>query len=229
MNVTEAQWMAYVDGELDAASASLVEQAIRSDPQLAAQVAAQQRLRARLQAAYTAVLDEPVPSRLWAATTHTAPARTRQLPTWMAAAASLALGVVLASWWQGASREPVRMSPGGLVAAAGLEAVLDRRLTADAPVDGMSAGLSFRTQEGAYCRTFVLADDALAGLACRAPDHWRVVALVTSASASAPATGTLRQASSPLPAAVLAAVDARLVGEPLDAAGERRARETGWR
>lgn len=224
MNVTEAQWMAYVDGELEGAEAALVEDAMRADPQLAAQVAAQQRLRARLRAAYAPVLDEPVPARLTAATRRTR-RHGRRLPTWMAAAASLALGVLLASWWQGGAREPLRLSGDGLVAGAGLDAALDTRLTADGPADGIAAGLSFRARDGAYCRTFTLAADALAGLACRADDGWQVVAL----AASAPSTGDLRQASSSLPPAVLAAVDAHLAGEPLDAAGERRARESGWR
>lgn len=225
MNVTEAQWMAYVDGELDAAAATLVEDAMRRDPALAARVAAQQRLRQRLRSAYTPVLQEPMPPRLMAATTRSVAPGGRRIPTWLAAAASLALGVLVASWWQGAPRGPLRMTNDGMVASAGLEVVLDRQLTTDAPVDGMSAGLSFRSSNGGYCRTFVLAADGLAGLACREGDHWQVVTLASSV----PATGALRQASSALPPPVLASVDERIAGEPLDAAGERHARESGWR
>jgi hypothetical protein len=40
--------------------------------------------------------------------------------------------------------------------------------------------------------------------------------------------GVYRQAGADLPAAVLDAVDARIVGATLDAAGERAARERGW-
>src|SRR3546814_8550981 len=59
MNVSEEQWMAYVDGELDADGVALVEAAMRADPRLAAQVVAQQRLRAQLQHEWAPVLDEP--------------------------------------------------------------------------------------------------------------------------------------------------------------------------
>lgn len=225
MNVTEAQWMAYVDGELDAAAATQVEDAMRRDPALAARVAAQQRLRQRLRSAYAPVLHEPVPPRLVASATRAVAPGARRLPAWLAAAASLALGVLVASWWQGVPRGPLRITDDGMVASAGLEAVLDRGLTTDAPVDGMSAGLSFRSGDGGYCRTFVLAGDALAGLACREGGQWKVVTLASSAAA----TGALRQASSALPLPVLASVDERIAGEPLDAAGERRARASGWR
>ena len=44
-----------------------------------------------------------------------------------------------------------------------------------------------------------------------------------------PQAGEYRQASSALPPAVLAEIDARLQGEPLDAAAERKARDAGWR
>jgi hypothetical protein len=41
------------------------------------------------------------------------------------------------------------------------------------------------------------------------------------------AAGDLRQAASP-PPAVLQAIEARIVGEALDAAGEEKARDAGW-
>ena len=64
MKTSETQWMAYVDGELDAAGIAEVEAAMHEDPEFAAMVRAQQALRAHLQAAWAPVLDEPVPDRL---------------------------------------------------------------------------------------------------------------------------------------------------------------------
>ena len=45
---------------------------------------------------------------------------------------------------------------------------------------------------------------------------------------AAPPSGGMRQAASSLPAAVLAAVDASMAGEALNAEQERVARDTGW-
>lgn len=223
MTVTEADWMAYVDGELDAAEAARVEAAMRGDPQLAATVAAQQRLRERLRGAYAPVVSEPVPPRLAKAVAAPAAARSHA-PTWLAMAASLALGVLLATWWQPGSREALELSEGGLVAAEDLGRALDRQLAAEREGD-IALGLSFRSSAGDYCRSFTLETQSLAGLACGSAGAWRVVAL----GEAAPAGPGLRQASSALPPSVLAEVDARLEGETLGREAERRARDAGWR
>jgi hypothetical protein len=230
MKVSEQEWMAYVDGELDATAAARVEAAMRADPELAALVATQQRLRARLQQAFAPVLEEPVPIRL-SATAARAPRRLPMLPpTWLAAAASLALGVLLASWWHGRVEGPLQLAGGNLVAGAGLADALDHQLAAEGGGRPVAVGLSFRSRAGNYCRSFVLAGQSfgpqsLAGLACHDAGSWRVVAL----GEATPRGGELRQASSSLPPAVLAEVDARLQGEPLDAASERQARDASWR
>jgi hypothetical protein len=48
------------------------------------------------------------------------------------------------------------------------------------------------------------------------------------AEAGTQAEGAYRQAGSDLPPAVLDAIDARIAGKPLDAAGEEAARARGW-
>lgn len=222
--VTEADWMAYVDGELDATAAARVEAAMRGDPALAATVAAQQRLRTRLRDAYAPVVEEPVPHRLVQAAA-AAPARAWRTPTWLAMAASLVVGVLLANLWQPGSRELLEVSDEGLVASADLDRALDRQLAAAGDGSGVAIGLSFRSSTGDYCRSFVLEVQSLGGLACGSAGAWRVVAL----GEAAPAGPGLRQASSPLPPSVLAEVDARLDGETLDREAERRARDAGWR
>lgn len=259
MKVSEQMLFAYVDGELDAEQATLVEQAMRDDPAVASAVAAQRALREELRQTFAPVLDEPVPEQLLAAANagmaHAdtpeasdtvvplnvardagrardgdarAVRRGWRWPEWTALAASLAIGVLVAPLLRPEGPPALlEMSGDGLVARAELAQALDTRLTSEGAGQGpVSVGLSFRARDGHYCRTFVLAPPrSVAGLACRADDGWRVTAL----GEASPAGGQLRLASSPLPPAILAEVDARLDGDPLDAAGERDAREAGWR
>lgn len=245
--LSEPMLHAYVDGELDAAGAAVVEQAMREDPGIAAKIAAERALRERLRQAFAPVLDEPVPGRLLAAANATASAqdagtvlplqaardaraarRGWRWPEWTALAASLALGVLAAPWLRpDGPAALLEMSSEGMVAGAELARALDSRLSSAGPAAGpVAVGLSFRAQDGDYCRTFVLErPQAVAGLACRQADGWRVTALGEATAVG----GELRLASTALPPAILAEVDARLEGEPLDGAGERAARDAGWR
>jgi hypothetical protein len=85
--------------------------------------------------------------------------------------------------------------------------------------------ISFKAKDGRYCRS--VSTRASAGLACREPDGaW---ALRQVAAVDAPATGGMRQAASALPPSVLAAVDASMAGEALNAEQEKAARDAGWR
>lgn len=224
MNVTEEQWMAYVDGELDASGAARVEAAMRADPALAGRVAGQRRLRARLQRECAPALDEPVPARLRSALASRTQRRSRAT-VWLAAAASLVVGVLVATWWRSAAQPPLMLAGDGLAASGALAGALDHQLGAEAAPGHVVTSVSFRSRDGHYCRGFTLPAPALSGLACRRVDGWRIVAL---GAARAHGEG-LRQASSALPPAVLAEIDARIAGEPLDAAGERRVRDAGWR
>ena len=67
--------------------------------------------------------------------------------------------------------------------------------------------------------------DRLAGLACKEPGGWSARAV----AAWSPSAEAYRTAGSETPPAVLAAMDAAIVGAPLDAAGERAARDRGWK
>src|SRR5512135_2932910 len=80
MQISEETLMAYADGELDAAAAAQVEAAIRGDPELAARLARQRTLRARLRDAFDAELAEPVPQRLVDAAMRPAPAASKVVP-----------------------------------------------------------------------------------------------------------------------------------------------------
>lgn len=225
----EAQWMAYVDGGLDAAAREAVEAAMAADPQLAARVQAQAALRSRLQRGLAAELEEPVPDRLAALLAPT-PALELQSATgprlsapspnsrwWLFAVAGLMAGLLLPRLLP--QHEPDLRIDGRLAEA------LEQRLTGETAVDGWQMRLSYRAKDGAHCRAFSSASRA--GLACKQSDGaWALRLLVPAAN---DAGSELRQASSGLPAALLAVVDAELEGSTLDAAAETEARRRGWR
>jgi len=104
--------------------------------------------------------------------------------------------------------------------------VLGTGLTADGPDrEGRAVGLTFRDGDDRWCRTFRSGQAGMAGLACREDDRWTIRALAPAGADG----GDLRTAAADIPAPVLAAVDAAIAGETLDAAAEVRARDAGWR
>ncbi|MCR5876768.1 anti-sigma factor [Phenylobacterium sp. J426] len=208
---------AYVDGELDAQARARFEAEIAVDPSLAREVAAQRRLRARLAAAYDPVLAEALPLELTLAAqaVNDRPAKRFGLPHWAAVAASLVAGVLV-------GRTTI-VEPDALAARGQLAQALDRQLAADG--GPIQVGLSFQANDGRYCRTFQSAPDRRAGLACRDGGGWRL----RTVTAWAPANVDYRTAGVDTPPEVLAAVDALIAGEPLDAAAERAARARGWK
>lgn len=249
MTPDDERILAYVDGELGRAEAALVEAAMAADPAVADAVARARGLRAQLRQAFDPMLDEAVPAHLLALArgagaveasmvganarpvtrlpSRVAPRRRWALPEWMAMAAALVLGIAVSRLALAPPAGPLVSDAGRLVADGALEESLESRLGADTG-DDLRIGLSFRDRDGAYCRGFRLGGERdLAGLACRAGDgRWQIPVVVSVAPAPA---GDLGQASSALPEAVLAEVDARIDGEPLDAGQERAARDAGWR
>ena len=187
--------------------------------------------RRRLSAAFDGVLDEPVPDRLKALLAEPAPAaqvvslgavraQRRSMSSWAAwggMAATLVLGTLIGT----------RLAPPSgdarLVASGEIARALDQQL-ASAPGGPVAVQISFKAKDGRFCRSFSTA--ASAGLACREADGaW---ALQQVAAAAAP-SGGMRQAASSLPPSVLAAVDAAMAGEALNAEQEKAARDAGWR
>jgi hypothetical protein len=245
MTFSDETVMAYVDGELDEKGRAAMDAALASDPELARRVAPHRALRDRLRGEFAPVLQEPVPERLIFAARGAA-ARPRptnviplppQLrarwswPQWAAMAASLAVGVLVAPllWREGAGG-PLAVRGGHVVATGTLARALSEQLAsnqaAGAPV---GIGVSFLSRNGSYCRTFLLREQsALAGLACREQDQWRLEALAAATPSSA-APEQYRPAASSLPPAVANTIDELIVGEPLDAGAESAARSRGWR
>ena len=245
MSITDEMLMAYADGELAAEDRARVEAAMQSDPDVARRVAQHQALRTELRAAFDGVLREPVPERLLAAARggvadFAAAARAREAkaaargkrrwswPEWGAMAASLLVGVIVARLAvRSPEGAPFISQQGQLVAQGDLAQTLSNQLASTQPRDAATqVGVSFRAKSGDYCRSFTMrGGTAVAGLACREGDAWRIDVLARTE----PSAGDYGQAASALPAAVLSAVEQQIDGEPLDAGSEARARESGWR
>ena len=237
MRFSDETLMAYADGELDPQERAAIEEAMRDDPAIANAVANHRALRADVAAAFAGILDEPVPARLQPQVPAPAPVlsldaaraertaakarRTWSWPEWGALAAMLVVGVLAGKALPGGA--PAIAGNGGQVVAQGeLASALDRQVGGQGNAK-VKVGVSFAARDGDYCRTFVMGTSA--GLACRAGGQWKIPVL----SETAPeAGGGYRQAGSALPPAVLDAIDARIAGKPLDAAGEEAARARGW-
>jgi anti-sigma factor RsiW len=249
VNYDDETLMAYADGELDAAQRAAIAAAVEKDPELARRVEKHRALRAQVAGAFAPVRDQPVPDRLMSAarsdvvTANVAPAprgTVLQFPSkgarvpgpawsvreWAAMAASVVLGVVI-SWrvFAPAQQGLLAADGGALVARGELAAALETQLASDQrQEDKVQIGVTFKARDGNYCRSFTLPAARTAGLACRAGSEWQVAA---TAATEIPA-GQVQQAAGPMPATILTAIDARVTGEALDAAGEEEARRAGW-
>lgn len=230
---------AYADGELGAEEQARVEAAIAADPTLAAEVESHRKLRAMLSDRFAAITQMPIPERLSAPLkaasnivdlgevrrAREADKAPRSWPSrWVmggAIAASLALGIVLGG--QIPTGAPIRSADGQLVASGKLDSALTGQL---ASADGKAPVrilLSFRAQDGRFCRGFEAS--AIAGIACREGNDW----IMLRTQAGRPQGGSdYRQAGSATADIMAAAQDMAPAGA-LDADAERAARDTGWR
>ncbi len=229
--------MRRVDGELTPEEGAAIDAAAAADPALAERLAALRSLRTLTREAFPAQAD-PRDDALAALIAGVAPVRGPSwsdrlkaafapslLPVWAAgAAAAFVLGLMVGGP-DGSTGFVV--GPQGQIADANLIRVLDQRLAGQGVDDqGRAVGLTFRDNEGRWCRTFSAGGDGVAGLACREEGGWAVRAL---APFTAAAPDAIRMASAGIPAPVLAAVDAAQAGDTLDAAAEARARDSGWK
>ncbi|WP_324261296.1 anti-sigma factor [Altererythrobacter sp. H2] len=232
MTITPEDIAAFADGELSGEREAQVAAAIEADPELAQQVERHKSLKSMLAGHYSPVLDQAVPDRLAAMLAQPQPAQVvdfaaareqresrRRQPHWgwiagSALAASLALAVILPG-------------SGGEVPAYAdtqLAGVLDDRLVADqSPGDETRVLLSFRSEEGRYCRAF--SGSAGGGLACRDEAGWKLEAL---GEGSEGASSDYRMAGVG-EAEILALAQEMAAGPALDAQEEQAAREQGWR
>lgn len=244
MTFSDEILMAYADGELDAATRAAVEAAMATDPQVAQRVARQRALRGRLRAAFDPVLDEPLPERLLESVrgapaprpaANVIPLKRKAAPHWSwpqwgAIAAGLVGGALLGPLLLRTPAGAALVTRDGQVLASGaLARALTEQLASNQPPGApVQIGVSFRARNGDYCRTFVLREkSALAGLACRGHETWRLEVLAQNPTSPAAPAG-YRPAGSALPASVTRTLDELVQGEPLDAAAEAAARARGW-
>ena len=236
----EARLAALVEGALTPAEAAEIEAAAAADPDLAARIESLKQLREPAPESPPAKFPEmagdarPASAGLILDMAEARATRQRRRRLIAAAARWAGLAAALAAAFAfgralapapGIPSSLIATSPSaGLKAEGALSAALEGGLVAtqasDAPV---KIGVSFRAHDGDLCRTFMVRQARpLAGLACRAPEGWRVRLAV---EAPAGADGALGVG----PAAVLEAVDQTIQGVPLDAAGEAQARAAHWR
>jgi hypothetical protein len=245
MSYSEETLMAYADGELDPAARAALEAAMAADPGLAQRVARHRALRARLRVALDPVLDEPLPERLLESVRGAAaprpaakviPLKRPAAPRWSwpqlgALAASLVLGALLGPLLlhPPAGGSAVLTRDGQMLAGGTLARALTEQLASNQPPGApVEIGVSFRARDGGYCRSFVLREQkALAGIACRERDAWRLEVLA-QAPTSASAAGGYRPAGTALPPSVARTLDELRAGEALDASAEAAARARGW-
>lgn len=248
MSISDETLMAFADGELDEPTRLVVEQAVRQDPALAEKVRRHKALRSNVFNAFASTLNEEVPQRLHAAARSAKVVHldsVRQLrtpppppvekprwswPEWGALAATLVVGVLAGIMGTQGLRGEQQLAgfdneSGVLTAQGKLAQALTQQLASGAAQDpNVKVGISFMSKEGVYCRSFML--PTTAGLACRNGEQWRIPVLTNGAMGTA---GEYRQAGTALPAAVLEAIDDRIVGQALDIHGERAALKQGWK
>ena len=248
MKFSDETLMAYADGELDETTRAEVEAAAAEDPRIARAIERHRQMRQLLQREFDPILEEPVPDRLRdalgsdetpsrgapvrdlrqarTAATGVSPQRW-SLPVWVAMAATLVLGAFIGLMVRDSAPAPFETRDDRLVATGELSRALSQTLARDARPDSLvRPGISFRTQEGEYCRTFAMG--TVAGLACREADYWRID-LLEKLPAAEVGIDRYRLAGTELSRVLRDAVDTRVDGDPLDATGEAEARERGWR
>jgi len=215
--IDETMVIAWVDGELAPEQAAMVEQAVAADPSLRDLANTHRAMRARFARAFGGIADEPValPSAEIVSFADARAKRMRRLWVPGAIAASLVAGLFI-----GQIERPAGVTDraDALALAPDFARKLDTQLSGEpGPV---RVALSFRAQDGAYCRSFSATH--LDGVACRTATGWSL----RYAAPSTASGGAYAQAGTdPGQASAIAAM---IAGEPLDAAGERAARERGW-
>lgn len=231
----DEKFFAWLDGELAGTEADAMAAKVAAEPELQRLAAQHRGLRERLEDAFGPIAEEPAPDRLLnalrgrdpeivdlSATRNERHARWWALPQWAAMAATLALGILVGSLAFQREGAPVELADGKIYAAASLGRALDTQL-ASAPSGDIRIGLTFRSRSGTLCRSFT--GPASSGLACRDGERWQVRGLFAAPEGQ---QGPYRMASGVDPN-LASMIDSAMTGEPLDAAAERAARDSGWR
>ncbi len=230
--IKDERFFAWLDGELEPAEAAEVAALVAADPALQRKADAHRALAGRLSAAFDPIAAAPLPDALAdairpgeAEVIDLAARREARSPIaarmqWAAMAATLAIGIVAGSMIGSSPSGPIGREDGQLVASGDLEAALYTRLASAPADDGARIGLTFRDAAGDLCRSFT--DDGAAGLACHQGGDWRLRGLFQAGEGQ---QAEFRMAAGADPR-LAELVEATMAGEPLDAAGERKALDT---
>jgi hypothetical protein len=234
---TDEEIVAYVDDALPGDARAAFEARMAEDPALAEEVARHRDTVARVRAAYPAAEEKIFGAQALSAlglgdaevvdisvARDARRTRERSPLIWSGAiAAALVVGILIGRVTTPAA-DIVAARQGQLIAAASLEKALDEQ--PDGGNGAIRIGTTFRTA-GGYCRTFLRAD-GYAGLGCREGEGWVIPAVVKTRAAE-PHSADFRLAGDDFPPALMAEVDARIVGTPLSPAQVNQARRTKWR
>ena len=238
MTIDRELLAAYIDGELDAVTAARITRDLTALPELAAEVAAQRRLRERLAAHYAPVLDEPIPASLTDAIEQSrkvvdlSEVRAGKAERrWISAPSVRYIGPALAACLvlfliipRGGSNDLVRTLDGQDFAAGTLDVALTGQLAANQDrMDDPRILLSFPAQDGSLCRGF--SGSQLSGIACREQRGWRL----RMERPGSPATSADYRQAGTADSDILAAAQEMAKDSPLDAEAERKAKANGWR
>jgi hypothetical protein len=243
MTISDEMLMAYLDNELPADERARVDAALMADADLRARLERQAHVHVMLDKAFGPLVNDPVPERFVDLVRNTpvswrwrlsrafaglsGGAETRGfVPRFAPAMALLVVGLGVGFFF--ARMTPGHDGGGPLAARGSLAQALETQLASDDVLNGPRVGVTFRSKDGAVCRTFDMRAERAnrAGVACRDSDGWAIAAL---AAAEARTGSAYETASAGMPAAVRDAVAAMIGGEALDAEAERRARDGGWR
>lgn len=227
--ISDERFFAWLDGELDPSEAAGVERQVAADPELQRRAEEHRQLAGKLRDAFGPVAAAPVPQRIMdavrtpsAEVVDLAARRPASRPIargmqWAAMAATLAIGLVAGTMIGPGGSGPIGREDGRLVASGALEQALYTRLASVPAEDGTRIGLTFREADGDLCRSF--SDAGSAGLACHEGGDWRIRGLFQAGEGQA---SEFRMAAGPDPR-LAELVDSTIAGEPLGAAGERKA------
>lgn len=240
MAASQEKLMAYVDGELTPEEERRVATEIAGNSAMAAYVEQQRALKARLSADFSPVLAAPLPERFERMILD-APRQAEKPPAnrlqrifsfagsmsigipLAAAAAGIAIGIGITNWF--GSGGMIGNAGGTLIARGELAAALSTQLAADQ--SAVRVAVSFVDHDGNFCRSFQTSDarNAMAGIACREQDEWRIVA---TAATQPVGQSQFRQAAAGIPESLRQAIGDMISGQPLNAAAERAERARNW-
>ncbi|MEO5641069.1 MAG: anti-sigma factor [Sphingomicrobium sp.] len=228
--MTDEKFFAWLDGELSHEEATEVANAVAADPALTAKADRHRAFAVRMKAAFDPVMAEAAPPLPVSNVIDFSAARQGRrgwLPAraqWAALAATLVVGLATTTLLFERGTVPHIDQPA--MAGGELAAALDTQL-ASAPVAGspIRIGLTFRTNQGALCRSFT--QPGASGLACHEDGGWHVRGKF--ASDGTPDGGSDYRMAAGTDPRLAALIDGIIAGDPLDARAEAAARARRWR